>query len=240
MRSQIRPLALLAALWTGAAAALAQETAIDFEVRYGNLLVSRMTLATNVEDDRYTARGLIRDAGLVGAFFDLTYDGTASGWIRGGDVVPRSYRAVSDDGNTRREVRIDYDAGRPVQVRMDPALSDRPYRLDPRQQAGALDPVSAAWRVLSDQPLEAACGRRIPVFDGRRRNRIEIGPPRGGPAEFACDGAFVRVAGYSDKAMQDGRRFPFTLHLKPAGDGQVRLERLEIQTVYGRLNAWRR
>jgi hypothetical protein len=64
------------------------------------------------------------------------------------------------------------------------------------------------------------------------------GPKQEGD-RIVCEGEYRRVAGFSGRQMREKTRFPFEITYAPAGD-RYRIERISIDTLYGRATLDRR
>ena len=224
--SDLRPLALGLALVTGSAAE-ASEASFDFYV--AGIRVGMLTLGTEQSDGRYSATGRIDTAGVAG-LLSFFFDGSAAGSLgRDGTVVPISYAASSKSLRAARRTEIDWKDGAPVRVSVEPPRSTAP---DPAAQGGTLDPVSASFRLLRDAPSDAICDTSVDVFDGSRRSRLRLAPPREAEGGLVCDGTYARLQG-EGHALSSRREFPFRIVFRRNGDGIAQLERIEAPTSFG-------
>ncbi|NNU79955.1 DUF3108 domain-containing protein [Halovulum dunhuangense] len=218
----------------------AQETRQFYDVSVSGLHVGTMDLAANVEGAAYTARGEVRGGGLIGALFSFGFGGVASGRILSdGALQPVIYDGYREDRGDRAETAIRYQGAQVREVTLTPVRKPRPFDIVPQEQRGVLDPISAAFAVLADQPVGAACDRGIEIYDGRRRSRLVIGPRQARGEGFVCSGTYSRVAGYSPGQMAEKVDFPFTIHYREA-NGQMRVMAIETDSVIGKAVARRR
>lgn len=220
-----RLLALGIALLPGLASA--EQASFSFSV--AGIKVGQMTMVSEQEGGRYTATSRIDTAGLAG-MFDFFFDGSASGIVEGGRVVPSKYVATSKSTRALRKTDIGWRGGVPVSVSVVPPRESAP---EPAKQGGTLDPVSAGFRLFRTAGADAICDARVDVFDGSRRSRLSIAKPKpGADGLLVCDGTFARIEGEAH-SMADLREFPFALVFGPAGDGLYQLERIEAPTNFG-------
>lgn len=225
----LRLIVLGLALVAGAPAVPAGPTAYDFYIR--GLRVGALTLGAEQNGTSYTATGRIDPTGFIALFADYFFDGTATGRIGAeGRVVPVRYDAVSKSPRRLRHTEIEWRDGRPVHVSVEPPRSSAP---DPAAQVGALDPVSAGFRLLRDAPAEEICATTVDVFDGSRRSRLRLSAPTARGGELVCAGVFSRVEGEAHSAGQLDE-FPFSMVFRENGAGLAQLERIEAPTKYGR------
>jgi hypothetical protein len=224
--SDLRPLALGLALAAGSPAA-AGETSFDFYV--AGIRVGALTLATEQSGGRYSAAGRIDTAGVAG-LLNFFFDGQAAGSLgRDGTVVPVRYAANSKSLRAARRTEIDWQNGVPVRVSVEPPRSTAP---DPAAQGGTLDPVSASFRLLRDAPADAICDTTLDVFDGSRRSRLRLTPPRQAEGGLVCDGTYARLQG-EGHTLSSRREFPFRIVFRRNGEGTAQLQRIEAPTSFG-------
>jgi hypothetical protein len=219
---------LLALACAGAGQAEPVEAAFDFRIM--GLKAGEIVLAGEEAGARYSARADVETAGLVGAFADFFYDGAAEGQVTPeGRFVPETFVASSRSPRGDRESRIDWDAGTPVFVSVEPPRSSAP---EPSTQGGTLDPVSASFVLLRDGPAEAICRTSVDVFDGSRRSRITLGAPQREEGQLVCNGSYERLQG-EENTFNTRASYGFRLVYSEPGGGMARLERAEARTEYG-------
>jgi hypothetical protein len=218
-------LALLAALLPPAPAPAASGEA-SYALSVRGIEAARISLAGREEAGRYALAARVRSSGLVSLIADLRHDATVEGTLRGRSFRPEAYRETDEDDTV--EVRW---GGTVTSMRTPPR--DRPEDVDPADQGGAVDPLTAVWAMLRPQPADEACNRELAVYDGSRRGTLRLGRPRPEGAGLRCAGSFSRDDGYSERQLREGREFAFTLTLAPAGDGLVQGREIRMQTTYG-------
>lgn len=203
-----------------------------YDLHVGGIGAGELRLEATVRAESYRARATVRTTGIVGVFIDQTWRGVTRGEVRGARLRPLHYssRHEGDDGKQAREVT--YEAGRPVSVDPRPKEEARPWSIDPEDQAGTVDPVTAILSLLAPVREGAACDRRIASYDGKHRFAFEVERARRRADGIRCPGAYVRVAGYKPEKMEDARR-PFTLFLERREDGLLEVGRIESDTLFG-------
>lgn len=204
-----------------------------YDLYLGGLWGGELTVAAEFDAADYRGGAHLQTAGLVGFFYEAGFKAEAEGRAGPGGLTPERFVSQSYDASHSRRVEIAYAAGRPVAMTAEPAYDERSWAIEPQAQAGALDPVSAALAALTPAPAEAACDRRIDIFDGERRFAIELGEPRRKGAGLRCTAAYVRVAGFKPKLMKKWTRWEFEIELGAGPDGLYRVTRAAGATFLG-------
>ena len=227
----------LGMLALGAAAALAagaaqpaQTDAATYDLSIAGMRLGSVQVSGRQEGARYSAAGRVTPNAVVGAVTGYAFDGRASGTVAGdGRLIPDRFVADSSSPRAKRRTEIEWRDGAPVRVSVEPP---RRRPADPSQVVGALDPVSAGFAILRDNPPERICNARFDVFDGSRRSRLSLGEAQARDGGYVCAGVYARVEGESH-SLSNQDEYPFTLTFAPNGDGTVRLVRIETQTRLG-------
>jgi hypothetical protein len=206
--------------------AAAEQASFSFSI--AGIKVGAMSMALEQSGSSYTATSRIDTAGLAG-MFDYFFNGTATGSVEGGRVVPSRYVATSKSPRALRKTDIGWRGGVPVSVSVVPPRESAP---DPARQGGTLDPVSAGFRLFRAAPAGEVCGATVDIFDGSRRSRLRVAEPKADGQALVCAGTFARIEGEAH-SVADMREFPFSLVFVPNGGGLYRLERIEAPTNFG-------
>lgn len=96
-----------------------------------------------------------------------------------------------------------YRDAAPAAVHAEPAFVPKPWQIEPTDQAGTLDPVSAALTALAPAPAGAVCNRSVEIYDGRRRYALDLGAPETEDGRIRCPAQYRRVAGYKLKELKE-------------------------------------
>ncbi|MFN3938454.1 MAG: DUF3108 domain-containing protein [Gemmobacter sp.] len=192
------------------------------------------------QNGQYAVSGRLESAGLAGMVRRVRFDARAQGRVNGERLLPLRYEENSDTGRRQSEAVMVWRGGVPqvelVRPEREPGAND----LDPADQRGTVDPLTALYATLRDVPAERACSSSVQMFDGRRRSALTLGAPRQEGDRIACTGEYRRIAGFSDKEMAERTRFPFTLTYAPNGDGTMRVIEVAMDTIYGKAYLKRR
>jgi hypothetical protein len=193
-----------------------------------------------VEDGRqYSAAARAVSSGLVSLVRDVGYDARATGRITDRGLVPTRYQESANTGERVSRAVMEYVRGVPQVKSYDPPQERRSRDVDPATQGGTVDPMTAIFALLRDVPRDEVCTLTVEVFDGRRASRVSTSAPREDGDRILCEGEYRRVAGFSERQMREKTRFPFAIVYAPAGD-RYQVERIEIDTLYGRATLDRR
>jgi hypothetical protein len=222
-------LGLLAALALAGSASAAENATFRFSL--AGIPVGSMSLSSRLDGDHYDAAARLDTTALVNVFAEFFFDGKATGTLRSdGKVVPGRYKATSKSMRALRHTDIAWKNGVPVSVSVNPPRSSAP---DPSEQGGALDPVSAGFRLFREAPPDEVCDTTVFVFDGSRRSRLVLQPPVRNGRELTCAGMFARVEGEA-ASMADLREFPFSIAFRVNEQGVAQLTRIEAPTNFGK------
>lgn len=230
----LRPLTLaltLAALPlapTGATAAQS-ETELRFAVELRGLRAGTLRIRATETASAYAAAARIETTGLARMLRPVRFDADVQGRRTGASRQPLAYSERVETPRRDSRTELAWSGRTPRVLSSEPARDPQPWDIDPATQTGTLDPLSVLLEVLSDVPADRACRLDLDLYDGRRRGRVTLTPNGAG----GCTGAFHRIAGYPEEAMAEATRFPFALTYAEAGNGTLRVTRVEAETPYG-------
>lgn len=209
--------------------------AARFAISIAGLPAGELTLSGGRNGATYEAGSTIRATGLLGALSRIRYEGVTTGQVaRDGSLVPVRHKAQARSARSERTTEILFENGDPARVTVEPPRS---RTIDPAEQAGSLDPVSAAFALLLEPDPETLCNSRVHLFDGSRRSRLEVGRAEKQNGALVCNGLYVRLSG--DAHAVDQSEWGFRLFFQAKGEG-VELQRIEAQTRFGLAVASRR
>lgn len=230
--SAARVAALALGVLALAGPAPAKDLKATFDLFLSGIKAGEMRITSEVSGSAYRAETDMETAGVLGAFANFFYEGTASGTLGTDSVVePTSFAALSRSPRAERETRIEFENGTPVFVSVEPPRSSAP---EPATQAGTLDPISAGFSLLRDAPVDQLCNRTVDVFDGSRRSRLTLGAPQPDDAGITCEGRFTRIEGEAHSMSDDAKEYPFRIVFRENGDGLAEFLRIESKTKFGK------
>ncbi|WP_406720257.1 MULTISPECIES: DUF3108 domain-containing protein [Thioclava] len=237
MRSRIaRKIGLattLALLAFGQMARADQSDQIVFDVQLKGLKAGELLINGKVENNGYGANGTLQTSGLLGFLRKLRYDATTSGHITGSRFTPTRYVEKADTPDRDRVSTMVYNRGTPISVSQEPPRKPRSTDLDPTQQHGTVDPLTALYSVLRSVTPDEACNRSEQIFDGTRRSQVTLNAPQKQGNTVVCTGEYRRLAGFSKSDMAKKSVFPFTLTYSPTGNGRLEVTEITTDTIYG-------
>lgn len=202
----------------------------NYNVYLSGLKVGEFNYAVNEKGSGYSLRALMRSTGIVGALTKYRYEGLSMGRKKQGRFFPQKYSENSDTGKRKSNKEMVYYNGVPHLTQTE---ERKEHWLDPKTQQNTVDPLSAIYGLLSDQPLNNACKQNIIVYDGARRYAIKLVSSQIEDDEMYCKGIFTRLGGYSDKELSKGIEFPFELQFSKQGD-IFRIDRFVMSTLLGK------
>lgn len=232
-------IALAALIRPDAAPAQPQRMDARFDVRALGLKVGELTMAGSEGAGRYALEARFATTGLVRLLRDMGFVMAAQGQSKGDSLLPDAYSETVNTGNRTSSARMRYRDGTPelIEGKVD---DGEVAPLDPAGETGTLDPLSAMFTVLRDQPISALCHADLLIFDGGRRTRVRLTGGTRDADSVTCNGQFIRVAGYPARDLQKRRVVPLTITYGPADAGLMQVEGASLRTDYGPVGLTRR
>lgn len=205
--------AVLAAALPAAASGLVK-VVTKYEVTIAGVPLGSIKFFGNIDDESYTLTGRGESSRLIDLISEVKAEGKSAGALAGVRVLPESYKLRFKADDNRQRVDMRFSGGGIEQLAAKPALKSSPSRVpvEASHRVGVIDPISALIMPLPEGALdgEAACERRLPIFDGRYRYDIVLSHKRtataalpGKSAErtrlFVCKVKYEPVAGHKPK-----------------------------------------
>ncbi|MBF9030224.1 DUF3108 domain-containing protein [Rhodobacterales bacterium HKCCE3408] len=216
-----------------ATGASAQTYRQDFDVRWNGLRVARLVLAVRDEEAAYALAGRAESTGMAAIFRSVRAEMSAQGSFDGDRPRPFAYSEDLDTGRRASTVTLSYRDGVPEIVARNPDGPPEPWDIDPADQSGTIDPLSALFSLVRPRAAEATCGWSEDVFDGRRRSRLMLGTAEPSADGISCPGLYERIAGFRPEELADRTDFPFRATFREGPDGLWVLTGIELQSLYG-------
>ncbi|WP_425091210.1 DUF3108 domain-containing protein [Tropicimonas sp. S265A] len=242
MTRPLRPLVLCLSLALSLPAAATETERAVFDVSLRGVTAANVEYIANTQGTAYAVTGVLRTTGLARFVSDASYEATARGRKRGpGRYTPFSFTETRNDGEGVTTAEMGYRRGTPSVKRYTPPRDSDPFAVDPSGQGGTVDPMTAIWASLRDQPRDSVCALDITVFDGKRRSGVRLrNPAVQDNGSITCQGEYRRIQGWSPEKMAERSRFPFTMTYAQSPQGDWQVTRVTTQTSFGRAELRRR
>jgi len=208
-------------------------TDASFTIQIAGITIGSMSLKGVENGTGYSVSAAVDSVGAARVFRRFSYRASSRGNVSGGRFTPVRYAEIADTGRRVSDAILNYSRGVPrIQSYTAPVPANAPT-LSPATQGGTLDPLTAMYALLRDQPAATLCNTRVTLFDGRRRSTAVLGPPRQVSGGIACSGEYRRLEGYSPEELARHRAFPMTFVYRQAPSGLMQVARVELQSIYG-------
>ncbi|OSP55692.1 DUF3108 domain-containing protein [Pseudoruegeria sp. SK021] len=231
--------ALLASALSTPVAAQEQEKG-TFDISVLGIRVGVLAFEATTQGDQYEARGSAKATGLMAALFDGGADVVATGRETGGTLKPSTFKEVTNSKKGRVERAFHYRNGIPEITRTPARSKPQKYAAPAAEQAGTVDPMTAAYMILRNQSAQDVCKMNVELFDGNRRSRLTMSSKSGSGDEITCTGTYRRIAGFSPKEMAERSSWPVSMNYERMGKDQYALSSAEFSTDFGTARLSRR
>lgn len=221
-----------------------------YTLTVGGVELGRGSITVEAGDEAYEISGSARVTGVLRAVSSGKGVAAARGAISGGKVVPRVFAMNAEADGKAETARLAMAGGALKEMNVEPPLKPMPDRVpvEPAVLKNILDPMSGAFVYVpgtADLISPAACGRSIPVFDGRQRYDLALAYARtekvkaegyAGPA-VVCSVRYAPVAGhrptrYTVKYMMENKDMYVWL-VPIAGTRMMAPFRISVATMIG-------
>lgn len=215
-----------------ASLAQAEETvSARYNIKLLGAKFAELSLVGSTTAQRYTVASEFATTGLVGALTEIRFLTKASGRRTGEMFRPRVYSTEEIKGAKREVGGVVWDGKVPRPTGENEGVAET-RGVSLAEQADAVDPLTAGFMVLRDQPRDGLCKINVAVFDGKRRTRLALSQPRSSGDTVVCSGRFSREAGYSAEALAKARGWNLTVTYEPVGELMRAIE-IRTETLYG-------
>ena len=211
----MRLIVLVTALWAAFSptSSRAEPTNAVYDVLFKGIRVGILEISGQSSTSRYQAHGKFRTTGVIAALKSVRFDLRSRGRVIGNRLAPLHYAEDVETGRRSSSVVMTYKKGIPIQTGGSIGEERVTVPLDPARQADTVDPMTALFILLKDQPDLQFCDGTQPIFDGARRTRMRLKSA----GANTCTGQFERLAGYTPKQLQDRPRVDFEIAYQDAG-----------------------
>ena len=183
------------------------ETHLSYEAYAAGLNVLNIDAALDVTQINYHVQVTTKTAGFFGLIVHGDLETTVAGLKTAAGVAPaRTYAYGTFRGEPRR-TQIDYVAGQPRIVILEPALDQERDPVPPEMQRDTIDTESAVVQLIYHVAATGRCESSARIFDGRRLSEVQavtagvenLAPEKGsafsGPA-LRCNFEGRQLAGF--------------------------------------------
>jgi hypothetical protein len=219
------------AAWAAGSVTMHRPVSTTYDLYLGGIRAGELTIDARFSGERYTATSVMRTAGVVGGLYKASFEAETEGSLGAGGLRPERFRATAQSYGDRQRVEMTYRGAAPESVRAEPAFVPKPWQIEPADQVGTLDPVSAAVAALAPAPAAKLCERSIEIYDGRRRYALDLGEPKAEGERISCPALYRRVAGYKAKELK--ATIDFTVWFEERPDGLAHLVRAAGDSMLG-------
>ena len=206
-------------------------TVYDFYL--GGIKAGELRIDANYEAGAYSAVSILRTAGVVGMVYRASFEAEAEGRLTDSGLEPQRFAADSRMTSKEQSVEMLYTERAPREVRAEPAFHPKPWQIEPAEQVGTLDPITAALTALAPVEVADVCNTSVEIFDGRRRYAVDLGAPELEGGRIRCPALYRRVAGFKPKMMKKRPKFPFHVWFEERADGKAHMVRAAGDSVFG-------
>ncbi|MBO9449134.1 DUF3108 domain-containing protein [Tropicibacter sp. R16_0] len=200
----------------GTHSARAADTDALFDVQAWGVKIGEFRIAGQERSSSYSVTSKFETTGLVKQLGRIWFTMSAKGQKSGDSFVPARYAERVQTGRRKSEAQIDYSSGFPLLTGGKLGTEDAEV-LDATAQTDTVDPLTAMFIALRDQPRAGLCTLNQPIFDGARRTIAFMTGRRDDGDNVICTGQFRRLGGYSAKQLRQGRNSSYELTYVPSG-----------------------
>lgn len=222
----------------GAHSARAADTDAFFDVQAWGVKIGEFRVSGTDRSNGYSVNASFETIGLVKQLGRIWFTMSTQGQKSGGNFVPARYAERVQTGRRKSEAQIDYASGFPLLTGGKLGTEDAEV-LDATAQTDTVDPLTAMFVALRDQPRSGLCTLNQPIFDGARRTIAYMTDRRDDGDKVICTGQFRRLGGYSAKQLRQGRNSSFELTYVPAGPS-MRVQEARVTSSRGTATLTRR
>ncbi|MFS4438516.1 DUF3108 domain-containing protein [Paracoccaceae bacterium GXU_MW_L88] len=218
---------LVATLLTLAAAPMAMAESMTYTAKVSGARIGTITMNGEANSSSYAVSGQLSGSGVLGAIFDISYNGTASGSRAGEAFRPAKTDFTSGSRGDVTNTAIRWNGTTVASA----TRGDGEQASNLGAYSGALDPLSATYFLARTQPKASVCNDRMKVFDGKRAVDIVIGAPTATANGVTCNARWTRQEDENlGKVMERSGSFTLTY----TGGDQVSLQRIDVPSPVGR------
>ncbi|SLN29300.1 hypothetical protein TRL7639_01179 [Falsiruegeria litorea R37] len=209
-------LALMVLPLFSALPARAADTDALFDVQAWGVKIGEFRVTGQDRAGFYDVKARFETTGVVKQLGRIWFTMSATGRKQGREFTPIRYSEQVRTGRRQSSAQMDYSSGFPLLTGGKLGTEDAEV-LDATAQTDTVDPLTAMFVALRDQPRAQLCKLNQPIFDGARRTIAYMTGRKAEGEKVICTGQFRRLGGYSAKQLRQGRNSSFELTYVPAG-----------------------
>jgi len=209
-----------------------QPGVVGYGVSAFGFRIGALKMSSHQDTSKYSVEARFRTTGLTRLLRDMGFVMTANGRRSGRAFSPLRYNEEVNTGQRRSSAQMRYVNGVPI-LSGGKVSDGESVVLDPATQGGTIDPLTALFLVLREQPADSLCRINQPMFDGARRSQIRLEGKTTRDDTVICDGYFQRIAGYSAEDLATRRKVAFKVTYQPGPNGLMQARDVRLQTTYG-------
>jgi hypothetical protein len=207
---------------------------IGYSVSAFGFRIGTLKMSGHQDAGKYSVEARFHTTGLTRLLRDMGFVMTANGRRAGLAFSPLRYSEEVNTGHRTSSAQMRYVNGVPV-LSGGKVSDGESVILDPATQGGTIDPLTALFLVLRQQPSESLCRIDQPMFDGARRSQIRLKGKTTRGDTVTCGGYFQRVAGYSADDLANRRKVAFQVTYQSGPNGLMQAQDVRLQTSYGQV-----
>ena len=202
-----------------------------YVVRGLGVKLGTFTLASQRSGGTYGVRSRFTSTGAVALLAKVHFEMQARGRWTSAGPRPAWFLENVNTGQRQSTAQLDYANGVPHITGGRLGADTPPLRSN--HQRDTVDPATAIFRAVAPQAADDLCTLDQPIFDGARRTRLVLDPPRPKRAGFVCRGTLHREDGYSAQELARAKSFDLELSYEAGPDGRFHMSTAKVATVFG-------
>lgn len=211
---------------------------LSYEVWFGGVAVADAKFQMSTDESGYSGVFRLRSDGVLDWFTEAEVQAETTGARSSeGALAPGGFNVSAEVDDEPFTVDVAFSPEGPESVTAEPPFDPRPWEIEPSDQSGALDPLSAFIAAFFPSSDAAICDRSLDIYDGRRRYEVSLYEEnrrreKDGFVEVECKARWDRTAGFKPKQMRKPG-VEFMVRFRILEDGLTVPVRAWAQTEYG-------
>lgn len=182
---------------------------VNYVVKYLSVTIGSGSWQIDVTGDKYVITASGRVQGMMSVLINGQGSGRTQGEFSKDHLLARTFDAQVESTAENDSIEMTLQLGVVTTLSASPAFPAVPKRVPvtPNLLRGVIDPLSATPVFVNGDTGDAstACGRNLPIFDGRRRYDVKLAfkkaeniaiPPVYRGTGIVCSARLIPIAGY--------------------------------------------